>query len=91
MGYFFLHKIINFIMNKICLAGCELEKEYLICEIGSLDKKIKFHLERLQIKPRQKVKILKKSFKGQALIVKVLGINYALDKNICEKIMVYDA
>ena len=73
------------------LTECELNKEYVIYEINIKEKNLLQHLDNLFIKKNQKIKLMFKSYKGNSFIIKSLGINYALDKNICENIIVYVA
>ena len=77
-------------MNIKKLTEGELDKIYLIYDIKIDNLKLKNHLENLFIKNYQKISLKKKSYRSNAFIVKVLGINYALDKEICEKIFIYD-
>ena len=77
-------------MNKINLAECKLNKEYFIVEVDIENEKLKKHLEHLFIKKGERISIIKKSYKSKAYIVKVLGINYAIELSICLKVFVYD-
>ncbi len=90
MGYFFLLKLIKFNMKKINITEAKFNKEYLICDILIREEKLKKHLKNLFIKHGEKIKVLKKSYMGKSYIIKVLGINYATEKEVCEKIIVYD-
>ena len=85
MGYFFLHKTINFIMKEIKLTECKLKIEYLISKINIETKKIRKHLESLMIKENEKIFILAKNYKCKSFMVKVLGINYAIEKIYVKK------
>lgn len=72
------------------ITQCELNREYLICEL-QIQKEIQNHLANLNIKAGEKIKVLFKSYFNMSYMVSVLGIMYAIEKNICEKIIVYDA
>ena len=74
--------------KKLC--ECDLEKEYLIYDIILKDKQVLNHLANLFIKKGEKITIKHKSYGSKAFVIKALGINYAIDKKICEAILVYD-
>lgn len=74
--------------KKLC--ECEKDKEYLIYDIQIKDKDILRRLENLFIKTNEKIIVKYKSYGSKAFIIKALGINYAIDKKICESIIVYD-
>ena len=77
-------------MKEIKLTECKLRNEYLISKINVEEQKVRKHLKNLSIKENEKIFILAKNYKSKAFMIKVLGINYAIGKNICEKILVYD-
>lgn len=83
-------KLINFIMKYKNLCKCIIGKEYLICDLTLSDEKILKHLENLFIKKGAKITVKHKSYGDRAYIIKSLGINYAIEKKICENILVYD-
>lgn len=72
------------------LSDCEILKAYLIESINVADEKLKSHLENIFIKPNNKIIIKRQNIGRSAFIVEAEGINYAIDKKICEKIKVYD-
>lgn len=83
--------LININMNIKNLTLCELNKVYLIYDVLIEDERLKNHLRNLFIKKDEKIILLKKSYKNKTFLVKVLGINYAIEKKMCERIVVYDA
>jgi len=78
-------------MKTIKLSDCQKSKNYVISNILINDKHLKQHLEHLFFKPNQKIMIKRENYRRKAFIVEVLGINYAIEKEICDEIYVYDA
>ncbi len=82
-------KIINFNMKE-CRV-CDL-KENDICKILELkfdDYALKKQLENLGFLKHQNLMVVKISFGAKTYLVKVMGINYAIDKKIAEGVFVY--
>lgn len=78
-------------MKILSLDKCKLKKQYLIYDIKISDQNIKRHFENLLITKGEKIEICHKNYGCKAFIVKVLGINYAIEKEICKEIFVYDS
>ncbi len=90
MGYFLLQEIIKFIMKQIPISECKLNKEYVISKILIRDIDLKYKLSKLGFIEKQKVKILKMNFCKVSFLVSVMGVQYGVDRKICDKVMVYD-
>ncbi len=86
-----MRQIINFIMKTIKLSDCPKGKVYVISNVFIKDEHLNRRLEDLFFKPNQKIKIKRENYRRKAFIVEVLGINYAIEKEICDEIYVYDA
>lgn len=76
-------------MNKIKLSECEINKSYRICEVKEENKTILAQLKNLGFTNNEKVVLLKSNYRKKSFLVKIMGINYAIDKLICDKILVY--
>lgn len=72
------------------LSDCKLLKSYLIESVNIKDENLKNHLENIFIKANTKIIIKRQNIGCNAFMVEVQGINYAIDKKICENIKVYD-
>ena len=72
---------------ELCLCDCEINKEYVISKIVQNDM-IKNRLMCFGFLPKEKIKLLKYNYKNTCCLVKVMGINYAVDKKVCEGIIV---
>ena len=73
------------------LSECEQGKSYLIFEVNIENIQIKKHLENLFIKKNERIILKRENYGRKAFIVSVLGINYAVGREICDKILVYYA
>ena len=69
------------------LSNCEKNKEYVIKEI-KVREEIKHRLTCLGFLPKEKIKLLKYNYNNTCYLVKVMGINYMVDKSICEEVVV---
>ena len=77
-------------MNIKKLSDCKLGKSYLIKELKIQNKSLLDHLRELYIKENTKITLLHRSYGNKVFMIKALDVNYALDKNICDKVIVYD-
>ena len=77
-------------MKTIPISEAQKNKMYVINKVDIENEKVKNHLNNLMIIKNEKIKILHKSYGCKAFIVSVQGINYAIEKAICDKILVYD-
>ena len=75
-------------MKGCRLTDCVFNKEYQIKEIINLDNGLKKRLIDLGFKENEKIKVLKNNYFNKSYLVKIVGINYAIDKKICENILV---
>ena len=89
IGHFFICTKIKFNMNIKTLSCCEKEKEYKILKINISNEKIKQQLTNLGFLENEKIKLLNHNYNKRGFLVKVMGVNYAIDKKICDKIEVY--
>lgn len=87
-GYFFCWEIIKFIMNEKRLSQCKLKKNYKICRIEIKDKNLFEQLKNLGIVVGREIEFKTSNYGKKSFMVSVMGINYALDKAICENIWV---
>ena len=72
------------------LSQAEILKEYKIDSIDGCDESVKNHLINLGFLRGEKIVVLKKNFGKKSLLVKVMNINYAIDKIICDSIIIYE-
>ena len=79
-------KIIKFSM-ELSLCKCAKNIDYVIKRI-ECDYKTKHRLKCLGFLEKEKVKLLNYNYGNTCCLVKVMGINYAIDKQICERIVV---
>ncbi len=77
-------------MNKKTLADCKCKQEYRIKNIEISDKKLLTALTNLGFKPDENITLLKSNYGKKSYLVNIIGISYAIDKSICEKIFIYD-
>lgn len=74
----------------MCLCDVEKEKEYIIEDVGVKDDVIKTKLKNFGIVKGEKIKFLNYNYGKSSLLIKVMNVNYAIDKRLCEKIKVKD-
>ena len=77
-------------MNIKRLSCCEIGKVYKILNLNITDENVKRQLLNLGFLKNEKIKLLNHNFNKKGFLIKVMEINYAIDKNICDKIEVYD-
>lgn len=75
-------------MTKIKLSECKTNKTYLVCDLKEENKEIVLQLKNLGFSVGEKVELIKSNYRKKSFLVKVMGINYAMDKSICDKILV---
>ncbi len=75
-------------MTKIKLSECKTNKTYLVCDLKEENKEIILQLKNLGFSVGEKVELIKSNYRKKSFLVKVMGINYAMDKSICDKILV---
>ena len=85
-----MHKKINFIMNIICFGEAEVNKIYKIECLEMKNKNIKTQLEKLGFLKNENIQLLKYNYGKKSYLIKVMGINYAIDKSVCDEIFVKD-
>jgi Fe2+ transport system protein FeoA len=86
-----VRKKIKFIMKKITLADASLNKKYKIYEIKISDKFIQSHLKNLGFEIGENIQLLKHNYKKFGFMVKVMGVNFVVDKRVAEMIFVYES
>jgi len=74
-------------MREMLLCDCQLGKDYVIDKLLT-NNKITSHLENLGFVKKEKIKLLKHNYKNKSILVKVCGINYALDIEIAKQVVV---
>ena len=77
-------------MNIIKLSDIKINKYYKIEEIKINDIKIKKQIENLGFLKNEKIQLLKHNYGKNSYLIKVMGINYAIDKSVCDEIFVKD-
>lgn len=74
---------------EISLNNCLLNKKYLITKITCIDS-IKLRLNELGVQENKIVEVKNFNYGKGAMIIKVMGVRIAVEKNIYEKIFVTD-
>lgn len=77
-------------MKKLTLAECVAQKTYKILKINCPDKRLAQQLDNLGFMEEESVTFLKSNYGKKSFLVKVMGINIALDKHVCEMIDCYE-
>ena len=75
-------------MNVIRLSDAKKDQEYFIEEICVKNENIKNQLKNLGIIKNEKIKFLNYNYGKKSLLIKVMNINYAIDKSICDDVKV---
>ena len=88
MSYFFYALKIKFNMNEKQLINLKISEVAKIKQVNINDEKIKNQLYNLGFWVGEEIKLLNHNFNKETFLVKVMGINYAVDKKICEGIVV---
>ncbi len=70
------------------LSECEKNKDYVISRIIVRDKEIEHRLKCFGFFKREKIRVLNCNYGSTCYLVKVMGVNYAIDKKICESVIV---
>lgn len=77
-------------MKEFLLSAGKVERNYKILKINLSDVSLKKQLQNLGFLTGEKIKILNYNYGKKSFLVKVMGVNYAIDKNVCEGIVVED-
>ena len=77
-------------MQKKLFCDAEIGKIYKILEIKTEDKKLKNRLKNLGFVEGEKIQLLKHNYKKFGCMVKVMGVNFVIDKKVSEIIFVYE-
>ena len=75
-------------MNEKCLADLKINEVAKIKQINIKDEKVKMQLSNLGFIIGEKIKLLKYNYNKEGFLVKVMNVNYAIDRKICEGIIV---
>lgn len=70
------------------LSECELNRYFIITKIILREKEIEHRLKCLGFLEKEKIKILKYNYNKTCYLIKIMGVNYMIDKKICEGIIV---
>ena len=90
MGSFFIALIIKFIMSEVCLVDLKKDSEFKISKIDINEKALFMQLKNLGFEVGEVIKLLNWNFGRKSYLVKVMGVNYAIDKLIAERIFGYE-
>ncbi len=77
-------------MKEIQITKCKAGSVYKICRFEIEDKNLLSQLGNLGIVKGKNIEVRLSNYGKKSFLVSVMGINYALDKLICERIWVYD-
>ena len=75
-------------MTEKSLIDLKLNEIALIKKVVIEDEKIKVQLSNLGFLVGEEIKLLNYNYNKESYLVKVMNINYAIDKKICERIIV---
>lgn len=75
-------------MNVVKLSEAVFNKIYFIKEINLKNQELKQQLKNLGFIEKEKIIILNHNYGKKSFLVKVMGVNYAVEKNICDSIVV---
>lgn len=75
-------------MNEKCLVDLKINEVAKIKQINIKDEKVKMQLSNLGFIIGEKIKLLKYNYNKEGFLVKVMNVNYAIDRKICEGIIV---
>lgn len=75
-------------MKEISLLNVSNKKSYVIKRIEIDDEKLIDQLKNLGFVKGNKILVRQSNYGKKSFLVSVMGINYALDKTICERIFV---
>ena len=75
-------------MTKLSLCDADFDKNYIIIRVCVDDCALKNQLKSLGFCEGEKIRKLTSNYGKSSYLVKVVGINYAIDKKVAEKIMV---
>lgn len=76
-------------MKELRLSECKEGEIYLIKNFFNLNEPLKNQLCALGFLKNERIIVLGKNYGNYSYLVKVMGINYSIDKKICEGILVY--
>ena len=82
-----MFKIIKFIV-ELKLSGCDKNRVYVISGVNIEDEELKHRLKCFGFFINEKIEILNYNYGRSCYLVKVMGVNYAIDKKLCEGIIV---
>ncbi len=73
---------------RIILSKGEVEREYKVVSVKIKDILLLHQLKIMGIVAGCKIRLLKYNYNKKSILIKVLKINYAIDKKICDLIEV---
>ncbi len=88
MSYFFYAQKIKFNMKEKRLVDLKVNEFGVIKRIQIKDENIKKQIINLGFIEGEEIKLLNHNYNKESYLVKVMNINYAIDKKICEEIIV---
>ncbi len=74
-------------MNEICLTDLKKGGGFKIIKIDIKEKDLNAQLKNLGFEVGENIKLLNWNFGKKSYLVKVMGVNYAIDKMIAERIL----
>lgn len=77
-------------MKIIKLSKANFDKVYYIDEIQIKDKVVKEKIMSMGIVKNQKASVLNCNYGKTSFLIKVMNVNYVIDKKICDEIYVRD-
>lgn len=90
LSYFYFAKIIDLNMGEIKLSDAAYKTVYKVSCVQTEDKKLLLHLSNLGIEAGESIQKLASNYGKKSFLVKAMGINYSLDKRVCEMIFVHE-
>lgn len=75
-------------MNEKKLINLKINEVGIIKEVNVKDENIKRQLANLGFYKGEEIKLLNYNYNKESYLVKVMNVNYAVDKKICEGIVI---
>lgn len=75
-------------MEVLKLSEAKIGKTYKVIKVNILGKELLNQLNNIGLSENQKITLLQTNYRKKSFIVKVMGVNFAIDRKICEKVEV---
>lgn len=75
-------------MEELCLSDAQKKHKYKLVKINISNEKLKNYYMNLGFRCGEEIEVITSNYGKKSYMIRVMGILYAMDKNLCEKFIV---